>query len=119
MVNHKVMKRTLLLDMRMYSIVILTVIAFQYAILSEQSVLGIPNKNASAPTSASPANATNAPGNNVNPAANSSSHSTQNGTTSSNNSNASGSGTKNNVTTSAGNEGNIYRGGTVSGSGGE
>jgi|GEM_PF-5646808 hypothetical protein len=117
------MKRILLLDMCMYSVIILTVIAFQHAVSSEQSVLGIPNKNASAPTNANPANATNAPSNNANPTAannNASSHITQNVTMSiSNVSNASGSGTKNNVTTSAGNEGNIYRGGTVSGSGGE
>jgi hypothetical protein len=104
------MKRILLLDMCMYSVIILTVIAFQHAVSSEQSVLGIPNKNASAPTNANPTAANN----------NTSSHVTQNVTMSiSNVSNASGSGTKNNVTTSAGNEGNIYRGGTVSGSGGE
>jgi hypothetical protein len=113
------MKRTLLLDMCMYSVVILAVIVFQHAVFSEQSVLGIPNKNASAPTNASPANATNAPGDNANLAANNTnSHITQNVTIPVS-SNSSGSGIKNNVTTSAGNEGNIYRGGTVSGSGGE
>jgi hypothetical protein len=114
------MKHTILLDISIYSVVILTVIAFQYVVLSEQSVLGIPNKNASAPTNANPANATNAPSNGANTAANSSSnsHITQN-VTMPISSNVSESGTKNNVTTSAGNEGNIYRGGTVSGSGGE
>lgn len=114
------MNHALLLDICKCSVVILIVIAFQNTISIQQSVLGIPNKNASAPTNANPANATNAPSDNANPAVNNAnSTSTQNVTMSMSISNASGSGTKNNVTTSAGNEGNIYRGGTVSGSGGE
>ena len=100
------MKRTLSLDIYKYSFVILIVIAFQHVISSEQSVLGIPNKNASAPTNPNAGNASSSSIQNVTMFAN-------------NTNNTSGVGTKNNVTTSAGNQGNIYRGGTVSGSGGE
>jgi len=80
--------------------VIVTVIAFPSIVSSEHLVLGIPNKNASAPTNANSSGAISANNNNISTS-------------------GSGSGPTQNVTTSAGNGGHIYRGGTISGSGGE
>jgi len=102
----KIMKLQFFAKIGIFSIMVLmVVVTFHYVVSSEQLVKGIPNKNASAPTNANPSGAQN------------STISTSNNNTST--VTGSGSETKHNVTTSAGNGGHIYRGGTISGSGGE
>jgi hypothetical protein len=83
-----------------FSVAVMTGITFLSIISNEHLVLGIPNKNASAPTNANSSGAISANNNN-------------------NSTSGSGSDPTHNVTTSAGSGGHIYRGGTISGSGGE